>query len=153
MTPDEALAIVREHGVVLEAARGSRPSLAELVAGEPIRGSWWRHPKGREIFAITRALRESDEVLVCRLVEGKVTYVHRRLWPALVRAAARFPPERLARLREVHTSAGRHETEEVPFPHWVPVGIQEAARRLTEERAVVELALAMGTSPPHPGRP
>ena len=152
MTPEEALAIVREQGVVLEAARGSRPSLAELIAGEPIRGSWWSHPKGREIFAITRAVRESDEVLVCRLVEGKITYIHRRLWPALVRAAERFPPERLSRLREVHTSAGRHETEEVPFPQWVPAGIREAARGMSEESAAAELAVATQGRPPPPER-
>jgi len=34
-------------------------------------------------------------VLVCKLVDGKITYVHRRLWPALVRLAARFRKEQL----------------------------------------------------------
>jgi hypothetical protein len=33
MTPKEALAFVEHHGVVLEAARGPVPSLAEAVAG------------------------------------------------------------------------------------------------------------------------
>src|SRR3990172_7740728 len=87
MTPKQALAFVKTNGVVLESGRGSVPSLAEAVAGGPIRGSWWGHPKGNDIFLCSRAVRQSPDVLVCRLVGGKVTYVHRRLWPALVRLA------------------------------------------------------------------
>jgi hypothetical protein len=36
-------------------------------------GSWWGHAKGHEIFWLTRAVRDSGDVLVCRLVGGKVT--------------------------------------------------------------------------------
>src|SRR6478672_11086794 len=77
---------------------------------------WWSHPKSHEIFAVTRAVRDSDDILVCRLIKGKITFVHRRLWPALVRAAGRVPSLRLSQAREVHTSSGRHVTKEVPFP-------------------------------------
>jgi hypothetical protein len=138
MTSRRALTFVRKHGVVLETARGSAPSLAEAIAGEAIRGSWWSHRKGREIFAVTRAVRDSDDVLVCRLIKGKITYVHRRLWPALVRAAGRLPVDRLARVREFHTSAGRHVTRELPFPGWVPPSVNAAARKLPEEEAIAE---------------
>lgn len=140
MTPGRALAFVRKHGVVLEAAKGPVPSLAAVIAGGPIRGSWWSHPKSREIFAVTRAIRESDDVLVCRLVEGRVTFVHRRLWPALVRAASRLPAERLSQVRDIHTKSGHHLTTEVPFPDWVPPGVRAAARRLSEEGALAEFA-------------
>ena len=84
MTARGAVAFVRRHGIVLQAARGPVPSLAEAVAGGPIRGSWWGHPQGQAIFAAAEAASEHADVLVCKLVEGKVTYVHRRLWPALV---------------------------------------------------------------------
>jgi hypothetical protein len=90
------------------------------------------------MFAVTRAVRKSNEVLVCRLIKGKVTFVHRRLWPALVRAADRLPAAQLSELREVHTSSGRHVIKEVPFPDWVPSSIRAAARRLSEEAAVGE---------------
>jgi len=139
MTPRQAIALVRKHGIVLEAAHGPVPSLAELIAGESIRGSWWSHPRGREIFAVTRAVRSHDDVLVCRLVEGKVTFVHRRVWPALVREAGRFSGDRLSRVQEVHTRSGRHVVKEVPFPTWVPVDVQKAAQRLSAETAVDEL--------------
>lgn len=140
MTQRQALAFIRKHGVVLEGAQGPVPSLAGAVAGAPIRGSWWSHPKSREIFAVTRAVRDSGDVLVCRLIEGKVTYVHRRLWPALVRVAGRFPAGRLSQVREVHTSSGRHVVSEVPFPDWVPPSDRAAAQSLSEEAALQELA-------------
>jgi hypothetical protein len=140
MTSRQALAFIRKHGVVLEAAQGPTPSLAEVIAGERVRGSWWSHPKSHEIFAVTRAIRDSDEVLVCRLVKGKVTFVHRRLWPALVRAAGRLPSRHLSQVREVHTSSGRHVTKEVPFPDWVPSNVHAAARGLWEEAALAEFA-------------
>ncbi|MBI3863269.1 MAG: hypothetical protein HY290_15365 [Planctomycetia bacterium] len=140
LTARQALAFVRKHGVVLEAAQGPVPSLAESIAGEPIRGSWWSHPKGRQIFVVTRAIRDNENVLVCRLIKGKVTLVHRRLWPALVRVAGRLPADRLARVREIHMRSGRHVTEEVPFPDWVPSNIRAAARKLSEKAALAELA-------------
>jgi hypothetical protein len=141
MTSRQALAFIRKHGVVLEAGQGPIPSLAEVIAGEPVRGSWWSHPKSHEIFAVTRVIRDSDEVLVCRLVKGKVTFVHRRLWPALVRAARRLPSGHLSQVREVHTSSGRHVTKEVPFPDWVPSNVRAAARSLSEEAALAEFAV------------
>ncbi len=140
MTARQALAFVRKHGVVLEAAQGPVPSLAEFIAGEPVRGSWWSHPKSHEIFAVTRAIRDSDDVLVCRLVRGKVTFVHRRLWPALVRAADRLRSDHLSQVREVHTSSGRHVTKEVRFPDWVPSGVRAAAHRLSEKTALAAVA-------------
>ncbi len=140
MTSRQALAFIRKHGVVLEAAQGPVPSLAEVIAGEPVRGSWWSHPKSQEIFAVTRAIRESDDVLVCRLIKGKVTFVHRRLWPALVRVAGRLPSDHLSQVREVHTSSGRHVTKEVPFPDWVPSSVRAAARSLSEDAALAEFA-------------
>jgi len=84
MTPQAALAFVEKHGVVLVSARSAVPPLVEAIAGAPIRGSWWAHPKGREIFRILQAVSDSPDVLVCRLVDGKLSLVHRRLWPALV---------------------------------------------------------------------
>ena len=87
---------------------------------------------------MTRAIRDRDDVLVCRLIKGKVTFVHRRLWPALVRAASRLPPDRLSQLREVHSSSGHHVTKEIAFPKWVPSSVRAAARRLSEEAALAE---------------
>lgn len=139
MTSAEALAFVRAQGVVLESGKGPVPSLAAAIAGEPIRGSWWAHARGREIFAVTRAIRDSTDVLVCRLIDGKLTYVHRLLWPALVRLSERFPPSNLAQIREVHSASGKHEVEERRYPAWVSREVAGQASDLDEESALRQL--------------
>lgn len=127
---------MEQHGMLLQAARGPMPSLPELVVGEPIKGSWWAHPQGRRIYAILQAVTGSPQVLVCRLIDGKVTLVHRRLWPALVRLADRLRPEQLAQVREEHTPSGRHVSREVPFPQWVPPEVLEQAGTTGENEAL-----------------
>ena len=139
MTPEEAMVFVRQHGVVLVSAKGAVPRLTEVIAGEPIKGSWWAHPKSHQIFAILQAVTDSKEILVCRLVEGKVTLVHRRLWPALVRVAERFSPTQIAQVREEHTPSGHHVSREVPFPKWVPVEVTEQAKSIDEQEALIAL--------------
>jgi hypothetical protein len=148
----EALAFVEKHGVVLQAARGPVPSLAEAVAGGPIRGSWWGHPRGREIFLAAEAVVESGDVLVCKLVEGKVTYVHRRLWPALVRLASRFGRARLAKVWSEHTASGRHQPHRLAFPRWVPPEVVRAAGRLSVTEAEAQLGPVMTLARPRPAK-
>ena len=135
MTARQALVFVRKHGVVLESASGPVPSLAAAIAGEAIRGSWWSHRRSHEIFELTRRVRESGDVLVCRVVQGKITYVHRRLWPALVRAAKSFPRKRLFQVHETHTASGGHVIREIAFPKWVPAKVLVEASRLSEDAA------------------
>lgn len=135
MTPKQALSFVEKNGVALESARGPVPSLAQTIAGEAIRGSWWAHPKGKTIFACSRAIRNSKDVLTCRLLEGKVTYVHRRLWPALARLSERFAPARIAAILEIHSTSGAHRIEVVPFPAWVPSDEKRKGAKLSIEQA------------------
>jgi hypothetical protein len=103
--------------------------------GGPIRDGWWAHPKGRLIFRITRAVRDSDQVLVCRAVQGRITFVHKRCWPALVRLAPHLPKARIARITEVHTASGAHVVRTVALEKWVTPAVRTAASRLTEARA------------------
>jgi hypothetical protein len=140
MTTAQALAFVKRYGIVLESARGPIPSLAAKVAGQPMLGGWWSHPKGAKIFLLSRAIRESPEVLVCRIVGGKVTYVHRRLWPVLVLLSGRFSKKSLAAIREVHTPAGKHKLLMTPFPNWVPKDVLRAVHQLKEQQAISQLA-------------
>jgi hypothetical protein len=135
----QALAFVEEHGVVLMAARGPVPSLAEAIAGAPFRGSWWGHPRGQQMFRVFDAVSGTRDVLVCRLVGGRITFVHRRLWPALVRLGGRLPKSGLAAVRQEHTASGAHRTVVTPFPRWAPKEVRERARRLDLEEAAALL--------------
>jgi hypothetical protein len=139
MTAGEALAFIEEQGVVLVSAKGPVPRLTEFIAGEPIKGSWWGHPKGQQIFVILEAVTDSDDVLACRLIKGKITLVHRRLWPALARLAGRLAPEQIAKVHQEHTASGRHVNKEVPFPDWVPTASMKQAKKLTEAEALAAL--------------
>ena len=110
-----------------------------MIAGEPISGSWWSHPRSHAIFAEINELADSPDVVRLRLVNGKVTLVHRRVWPALVRLADRFPPERLAAIAEEHTATGAHRVTAQPFPEWVPADARSAGAKLSIDGALAML--------------
>ncbi|MFO0744943.1 MAG: hypothetical protein U1F43_04600 [Myxococcota bacterium] len=81
--PLDALA---RHGLLM-LHDAALPSVSMLVAGEVVRGSWWGHRDGHAIFDVASALESHPDALVTKLVCGKVTYVHRRLVPALLAVA------------------------------------------------------------------
>ncbi len=137
---------VEKYGVVLESAPGPVPSLAEAIAGEPIRGSWWGQQKSHEIYRITRAIRACEDVLVCRLLDDKVTFVHRRL-------ADEIPRSRLAQIAEVHTESGRHQVVETALEDWLPANIKAAARLLprSEATAMLPASIIAATGTPEQG--
>jgi len=149
---DEAMAFVRAHGVVLASAKGVAPRLTEFIAGEPIEGNWWTHPQSRQIYAILEAVAASREILVCRLLDGKITLVHQRLWPSLVKLAKHFSPERLAQVRNEHTASGRHVSHEIPFRQWLPADVAEQAMTITNEAARAEFGAWLPNSKPGVGR-
>lgn len=144
--PKAALEFVREQGVVLASAKGDAPRLIEAILGETITGNWWSHPRGSFIYNVLAEVSDSADVLVCRLVRGKVTLVHRRLWPALVRVASRFEPAQLAQVRDEHTPSGRHVNREVAFPLWVPPAVHEQAALLSEQEALASLGPAVAAA-------
>ena len=144
MNADQALAFIREHGVVLMSAKGPVPRMTEVIVGGPVKGSWWAHPQGRHIYSIFQKLDDSPDILVCRLVGGKLSLVHRRLWPALARLADSLEPQRIAQVRQEHTAAGHHLNRERPFPEWVPRQVLEQAQGLSEEQARAQLGPWIG---------
>ena len=143
MSAADALAFVEKHGVVLVSGKGPLPRLVEMIVGEPIKGSWWAHPASHRIFAVLQAVEASGELLVCRLIEGKVTLVHRRLWPALARLERRFTRQQLAQIHQEHTASGKHANRVVEFPAWVPESVLAASRHMSDEEAERILAPAL----------
>jgi hypothetical protein len=81
-------------------------------------------------------------VVTCKLVAGKVTFIHREVWPALVRLAERIGPARLARVEQEHTPSGAHRNIVTPFPDWVPAAVRTAGRRMSEAKALAAPGLA-----------
>ena len=149
---ERALAFIETHGVVLASAHGAAPRLIDAIAGETIVGNWWSHPKANAIYAVLERASGSPDVLPCRLVDGKVTLVHRRLWPALVRLADRIAPERIAQVRNEHTASGCHVAQHVPFPEWVPTDVSRAAALLDNDAAVAAIGTWLRAAAPAAAR-
>ena len=87
LTAKSALALLRREGLLTLTPTGKARSLVEEIVGGPVKGSWWGHPKGKAIYACAVAIAESGEAVAVKLLAGKVTFVHRALWPALHRLA------------------------------------------------------------------
>src|SRR5881394_1454834 len=101
-TLKEALAFVRRHGAVSMTRTGELPCFVDAVAGGPVKGSWWGHPKGQLIFDLLNELLESGEVDAVPLIDGKRTFLHRSLMPAFYRVVS-DPGWRRAKTRGLNT--------------------------------------------------
>jgi len=99
------LAELDRLGLLLQ-SDGRFPSVAGLVVGAPVTGSWWGHPRGKEIYAVAVEVGEHADVLTVKLVDGKLTLVHRRHWADLLAIARAGAPWQLAGLtplaRDLH---------------------------------------------------
>jgi hypothetical protein len=82
----EVLAALSRTGLLLKQDTKAFNVVA-LLTGETLRSSWWSHPRGRLIFAVLSELEDHPDVLFAKLLHGKVTLVHRTLWPALLAVA------------------------------------------------------------------
>ena len=133
---DSTLEWIREHGVVLQSARGPVPNVAQFIAGAPIPGSWWGHPAGKEIYAILNILDDSPDLVSTRLINRKVTLLHRRVWAGVVRASERLGASNLAAIHSEHTASGAHRSFEVEFPLWVSEATLEESASLSLDEAM-----------------
>jgi hypothetical protein len=86
--------ILREletHGILL-VSDAKLPNACAIVAGGPVRGSWWAHPMSHQIFQVLGEVAAHPDVLTAKLISGKDTFIHRNLWPLfLVMATSREP--------------------------------------------------------------
>jgi hypothetical protein len=58
-----------------------------IVAGGPVRGSWWAHPMSHQMFHVLNEVAAHPDVLTAKLICGKDTFIHRSLWPAFLAVA------------------------------------------------------------------
>jgi hypothetical protein len=94
---DAVVAAIEELGLLL-LSDPKRKSAIEILTGEAPRGSWWSHPDANRIYALLHHVEKHRDVLAAKLLSGKVTFVHRALWPALLAVATAREPWQLAGL-------------------------------------------------------
>jgi hypothetical protein len=139
----QVLQQLRKFGLLLESDT-RLPSVTTLFAGGPIRGSWWSHARAQEIFEGLNKLADHRDVLFTKLVSGKVTLVHRRLWPGLLSIAVsreawqtRALTPAAGYLLRLVNAEGSISANEVPWPkRFQSVKIGDAVREL-EHRLLI----------------
>lgn len=77
------VAAVAERGLLF-VSDPRRENAIHVLTGEFPRGSWWSHPRASDIYARLQAIERHPDVLLAKLLAGKVTLIHRTLWPALL---------------------------------------------------------------------
>jgi len=76
---------VDRYGVLPFSAPEGALSAIRVITGVTVRGSWWGHPAGHLIYWVAEGWdRATSVIATAKLLGGKVTLVHSRLWPALV---------------------------------------------------------------------
>jgi len=91
------LSKILSYGFLLE-SDPKLPSVCTLITGTPLKGSWWSHPQAQTIFQVNEKLEEHPDVLITKLVSGKVTFVHRNLWPEILAVGTSHEPWQMAGL-------------------------------------------------------
>jgi hypothetical protein len=134
---------LRTIGFLLE-SDAKLPSVASLVSGEPIRGSWWSHPAAQVIFQINEQLEDHEDVLIAKLVSGKVTFVHRNIWSEVIAIGRAREPWQLKnlstpvrKLLEQVEEAGSLTTTEVDWPSKSKMKLGDAVRELERRLLIV----------------
>lgn len=77
---------LQRRQLLLQAGR-EFASVANIAAGETIRGSWWAHPASNLVYWVCQDLEAHPRVAVARLLAGKVTHVWDTLWADVVAVA------------------------------------------------------------------
>jgi hypothetical protein len=83
MNLEDVLERLREFDILLD-TDAKFPNVTALLAGETVRGSWWAHPLAHEIYRVASELRAHPDVLAIKLVSGKITFIRRPLWMAVL---------------------------------------------------------------------
>lgn len=83
MTIEDLLERLQEFDLLLD-ADPKFPSVTGLVIGDTGGRSWWAHPQAKQMYGLSCGLRDHPDVLLLKLISGKLTFVNRPLWPAIV---------------------------------------------------------------------
>jgi len=76
---EKILKVLKDYGALL-VSDSAFPSVTGLIVGKSVRGSWWSHPLAHTIFTANEMLEEHRDVLITKLISGKVTFLHRTMW-------------------------------------------------------------------------
>lgn len=100
----DVFAELKTWGLLLE-SDPKLPSVCTIITGEPMKGSWWSHPMAQIIFQVNERLDDHPDVLIAKLLAGKVTFVHRQFWLSLLAVAQSEEPWQMRNLPDTAQKA------------------------------------------------
>jgi hypothetical protein len=119
------------------------PSVCRLITGTALKSSWWSHPLAQTIFNINEQLEDHADVLITKLVSGKVTFVHRKFWSEIFSIGSAREPWQIKGLSDsarlllkMIDENGSLTTERLSWPRTSEVKPGDAAREL-EKRLLI----------------
>jgi len=120
------------------------PSVCSIVTGERMRRSWWSHPLAHAIFSVNEQLDDHKDILVTKLISGKVTFLHRKLWSRIFTIGSSRGDWQLQALKketvkllEMVNAAGEIRTDLIDWSQHSGLKPGQAARQLEEKLLVV----------------
>ena len=138
----KARSALKRYGLLLQ-SDPKLPNVASIVAGEAIRGSWWSHLRCHDIHAVISRIASDPDVVITKLISGKITYVQRELWPALVAVACSHEPwqrrgisQAARRLLKIVNQRGPLRTDHLQWPRTAKRSPGDAARELERKLLV-----------------
>lgn len=134
-----ALQTLKRLGLLLE-TDARLPSVASLIAGEPVSGSWWSHGSAQKIFVTLGQFEDHRDVMFTKLISGKVTLVHRKLWPEILAIGTARAPWQMKglsksarNLLEMIDEQGSLRTDQLAWPKSATAKPGAAARKLEKK--------------------
>ena len=94
---EAVVALIHDKGLLLQTDPVA-VSAVGLLGGGAVAGSWWARPDGKIIFAGLQVLEHDPDIALFKLLNSKVAFVHRRLWPDVAAAGQCDEPWRTAGL-------------------------------------------------------
>ncbi len=138
----KARSALKRYGLLLQ-SDPKLPNMASIVIGEAIRGSWWAHSRCHDIHAVISRIASDPDVVITKLISGKITYVQRELWPALVAIACSQEPwqrrgisQAARRLLKMVNQRGPLRTDQLQWPRTAKRSPGDAARELERKLLV-----------------
>lgn len=122
------------------------PSVCTLITGAPLGGSWWSHPLGQVIFQVNERLDDHKNVQIMKLISGKVTFVHRKLWSEVFAIGTAREPwqfkklsaEAEALLKQIDASGSLTTADVLKTLKWT-MKLGDVARELEKRLLVVAM--------------
>ena len=140
---DTVLLNLQANGFILE-SDPKLPSVCSLITGSPLRGSWWSDPQAQTIFQVNELLEDHQDVLITKLVSGKVTFVHRKIWAKVVTIGRSRESWQLKNLQvpvlsllKQIESANSITSADIQWPREAKMKLGDAARVLEKRLLIV----------------